>query len=500
MATAIEAPAAAEGLIQHVPTTQAELFSLLDSDQIAMLSAGLDPDRVRVHPETGMAHLEQWDVRRTLNQVFGFCGWSDQLKSIDVAYEETRRPGPNQPANAWWVVYRAVVRLEIRNRRGNVVSVHDGVATGESSSLVSPGAAHDLASKTAHSQALKRAAANWGDQFGLSLYNAGSVLPVVVPDAQGHVAGIELAWDSAPELLRRLQVAKGAGVAGATVTTRDGEVVVLGRWVKARGKALQEEAAAAAQAKLAEQRAAAEEAQRGRQAAAAAPAAPAQQPGAPVDWSTALPARTPWPKDDARPGDGNTDSVERHAAEAGEHTAAEPPPEDPAEDGSQDDDLANLSTVVSDGWDDLDKLVRARSTAEQQGLLHKMVPSESGRHHKIKDILDTRIGELRTAAAASAPRQDDWVEPAGPLFSYAGSILDSDAAEPPPAKRQVDELARRAERGWDELAAVEAVLKTATGMGLDQERIHDRAWKEHVLGVFLSARIAELRQNVGVAA
>jgi hypothetical protein len=37
-----------------------------------------------------------------------------------------------------------------------------------------------MAIKTAESDALKRAAINIGDQFGLSLYNNGSTTPVVV--------------------------------------------------------------------------------------------------------------------------------------------------------------------------------------------------------------------------------------------------------------------------------------------------------------------------------
>ena len=37
-----------------------------------------------------------------------------------------------------------------------------------------------MAIKTAESDALKRAASNLGDQFGLSLYNNGSSAPVVI--------------------------------------------------------------------------------------------------------------------------------------------------------------------------------------------------------------------------------------------------------------------------------------------------------------------------------
>ena len=42
-----------------------------------------------------------------------------------------------------------------------------------------------MAVKTAESDALKRAAINLGDQFGLSLYNNGSTAPVVTQTLAG---------------------------------------------------------------------------------------------------------------------------------------------------------------------------------------------------------------------------------------------------------------------------------------------------------------------------
>ena len=53
------------------------------------------------------------------------------------------------------------------------------MATGSANNLPSRGDAHDFAIKNADSYALKRAAKDLGDQFGLSLYNKGSLEPVV---------------------------------------------------------------------------------------------------------------------------------------------------------------------------------------------------------------------------------------------------------------------------------------------------------------------------------
>lgn len=65
-----------------------------------------------------------------------------------------------------------------------------GVACGDAINQPSAADAHDLALKTADSQALKRAAVNCGDQFGLSLYNGGTLEPVVL-GTLAHATGAE---------------------------------------------------------------------------------------------------------------------------------------------------------------------------------------------------------------------------------------------------------------------------------------------------------------------
>jgi hypothetical protein len=109
-----------------------------------------------------------------LTRVFGFGRWDEvALEPTVLLYEQptTTKAGKD----AFKVAYRASRRLVIRDQDGAHLCSHDGSAVGES---VMPdfkrGDAHDMAIKTAESQALKRAAINLGDQFGLSLYAKGS--------------------------------------------------------------------------------------------------------------------------------------------------------------------------------------------------------------------------------------------------------------------------------------------------------------------------------------
>ncbi|MFD7068515.1 Rad52/Rad22 family DNA repair protein [Streptomyces sp. NPDC059913] len=148
------APAATAGPVDLTP------------DQVTTLFAPINPSRVQ--NLRGQSHLEAWDVRRWLNRVFGFGGWSDETLELAPVAQMEINPG------RWTVVYRAQVRLTVKTTDGRVLTAYDDAAMGDSRNQPSLGDAHDQAMKTALSQALKRCAHNLGDAFGLSLYNDGS--------------------------------------------------------------------------------------------------------------------------------------------------------------------------------------------------------------------------------------------------------------------------------------------------------------------------------------
>lgn len=189
MAQATEAPATtqAEGPTQHTQNQGGgRRIGALSDLQITQLLRPVDPDRVGSDGK-GFAHMEAWDIRRYLIRIFGFGGHdTDLLESSLIAetsipnHQKVGRDGKpyGKPFEAWTVIYRVAVRLAVKVDGVELGHWH-GIATGDATNQPSRADAHDLALKTADSQALKRAATNLGDQFGLSLYNKGRLTPVV---------------------------------------------------------------------------------------------------------------------------------------------------------------------------------------------------------------------------------------------------------------------------------------------------------------------------------
>jgi recombination DNA repair RAD52 pathway protein len=150
---------------------------MLTKEQHEQLLKPLNESRVAKRQQSGRAlsYLEAWDVKAHLIRVFGFLGWSADVIESTLVFEEKNEKGN------WDVAYKVTLRLRIHSDNellfGDVTYTEAAVG---SSSLPRRGDAHDMAIKTAESDALKRAAINLGTQFGLSLYNNGSLQDVVV--------------------------------------------------------------------------------------------------------------------------------------------------------------------------------------------------------------------------------------------------------------------------------------------------------------------------------
>jgi len=145
----------------------------LTDKQVDALLAPIHKSRVQQDPQ-GHSHIEAWDVRRMLNRIFGFCGWSlIQVETPTLIYERPAEIG-KEKRPGFSVTYRASLAIVIHTSDGD--ATYAGSAIGSSTmGERSLGDCHDMALKTAESQALKRAATNLGDQFGLSLYDDGTL-------------------------------------------------------------------------------------------------------------------------------------------------------------------------------------------------------------------------------------------------------------------------------------------------------------------------------------
>lgn len=152
-------------------------MTYLDQKQIDQLLKPVNPSRVR--QREGNSYMEAHDIKAHLSRVFGFGNYDSEVFDLDLLYE---RPGKNKNGgDAISVGYRAGVRLTVHTPHRDVLATYTEYAAASATNypVNKMADAHDMAMKAAASYALKRCAIHLGDQFGLSLYNNGSVAPFV---------------------------------------------------------------------------------------------------------------------------------------------------------------------------------------------------------------------------------------------------------------------------------------------------------------------------------
>lgn len=148
----------------------------IDQAQLEILMRPLNSARVLSRRQGGseLSYLAAFDVRATLIRLFGFGGFNIETleaKVLDMALNEK---GNNV------VTAMAHVRLHVPV----LGCTYSEVAASSQSGPVL-GEVTDFALKTAVSDAMKRCAINLGAQFGLGLYDSGSLAePVKVIFAQ----------------------------------------------------------------------------------------------------------------------------------------------------------------------------------------------------------------------------------------------------------------------------------------------------------------------------
>lgn len=153
-------------------------MTYLNDSQVKQLLRGVN--NARVSNLEGKPYMEAYDIRAHLTRIFGFARWSADVISMEQIYERFHKNSKGKDAVS--VGYRAGLTLTVSAPDGELLATYTEYAAGSASGFpVSKQAnAHDMAIKTAESQALKRAAINLGDQFGLSLYQRGSRKPIVM--------------------------------------------------------------------------------------------------------------------------------------------------------------------------------------------------------------------------------------------------------------------------------------------------------------------------------
>lgn len=168
--------------------------------QLQQLTRPLNEKRIANRKQGGrqLSYLEAWDVKATLIRIFGFGGFSAEALECEIVSIED-----NVPRVEWKGTYPNKEKVELpieftpdgqkkfgtynfrvtaRVRVKLYIKQLDATYTEwAASSQTGPdlGEVTDFAIKTAESDALKRAAIYLGTQFGLSLYDDGSLNDVV---------------------------------------------------------------------------------------------------------------------------------------------------------------------------------------------------------------------------------------------------------------------------------------------------------------------------------
>ena len=135
----------------------------LSDTQVRQLRAKLDGKHVKTRNANGtdLHYIEGWHVIAEANRIFGYDAWDRRTLASHCVWS-----GPSGAYHG--AAYTAKVRVSVR--AGDITIVREGSGTGEGKAPT-PGQAHELALKSAETDATKRALATFGNPFGLALYD-----------------------------------------------------------------------------------------------------------------------------------------------------------------------------------------------------------------------------------------------------------------------------------------------------------------------------------------
>ena len=131
--------------------------------QVKRLEAKLDARHVKTRraQDTTLAYVEGWHVIAEANRIFGYDAWDRHTLSTRCVWSDSAN-------HHYAAAYIAKVRIAVR--AGGITITREGCGSGNAKAST-PGEAHELALKTAETDATKRALATFGNPFGLALYD-----------------------------------------------------------------------------------------------------------------------------------------------------------------------------------------------------------------------------------------------------------------------------------------------------------------------------------------
>lgn len=131
----------------------------LSENQIEQLGVPLDPALVKVHPQTKARYLDGKHYIETANRIFGYGGWQFRILSAP-----TKATEGNRKNGTYYALWTVMGELSVDHAPA-FVDVGTCEQNGDGPE------ATDMAMKGAVTDSLKRCLRNFGDQFGLVLYD-----------------------------------------------------------------------------------------------------------------------------------------------------------------------------------------------------------------------------------------------------------------------------------------------------------------------------------------
>lgn len=135
--------------------------------------------------KNGLTYMPTHEVKAELSRVFGPGNWDHTIHDVRLLWE-TEVYDESKKKTFYRACYLVACTLRVRDYDGNPVFETTEYHAEANSNLPDRGEAHAMAVTSAESYALRRAALDLGDAFGLHLYDKGS--------KQALVKGTLLTW------------------------------------------------------------------------------------------------------------------------------------------------------------------------------------------------------------------------------------------------------------------------------------------------------------------
>ena len=161
-------------------------------DQIAALSAPLNKAVVATRSQAGrdLSYIEGWHAIAEANRIFGFGEWDRETVELRQLGE------PRMVGDKARVGYSCRVRITVRAGDRTIVREGCGFGSGIDKDVDQ---AHESALKEAETDAMKRALMNFGNPFGLALYDKTQANVEAAPSAADFAIRALIACTSGDE-------------------------------------------------------------------------------------------------------------------------------------------------------------------------------------------------------------------------------------------------------------------------------------------------------------